>query len=159
MQWSPDRNGGFSKADFERLFLPTIMDPVYGYPVVNVESQLRDPSSFLHWTQRMIEVRKQHAQVFGLGTFEVVHCENPSVLAFVRQYTDPETGVTDRVLCANNLSRFAQPAELHMGSFEGAVPHELLGRVSFPRIGELPYFITLQPHGFFWFQLCEEDES
>jgi maltose alpha-D-glucosyltransferase/alpha-amylase len=156
MQWSPDRNGGFSKADFERQFLPPLMDPVYGFQVVNVESQLRDPSSFLHWVQRMIEVRRQHSQVFGLGTFEIVHCENPSVLAFVRQYTDPETGERDIVLCANNLSRFAQPAELHMPTWDGLVPHELLGRVSFPRIGELPYFITLPPHGFFWFQLIED---
>ena len=156
MQWSPDRNGGFSKADYARLTLPAVVDPVYGFQAINVESQLRDPSSFLHWTQRMIEVRKQHANVFGLGSFEVVHCENPSVLAFVRQYTDPETGERDVVLCTNNLSRFAQPAELHMATFEGLVPHELLGRVSFPRIGGLPYFITLPPHGFFWFQLCEE---
>jgi maltose alpha-D-glucosyltransferase / alpha-amylase len=159
MQWSPDRNGGFSKADFERQFLPPLMDPVYGFQVVNVESQLRDPSSFLHWTQRMIEVRKQHANVFGLGSFDVVHCENPSVLAFVRQYTDPQTGESDVVLCANNLSRFAQPAELHMPTFDGKVPHELLGRVSFPPIGELPYFLTLPPHGFFWFQLCDDGDS
>jgi maltose alpha-D-glucosyltransferase/alpha-amylase len=159
MQWSPDRNGGFSKADFERQFLPPLMDPVYGFQVVNVESQLRDPSSFLHWTQRMIEVRKEHANVFGKGTFEVVHCENPSVLAFVRQYVDPDTGARDAVLCTNNLSRFAQPAELHMAPFEGLIPHELLGRVSFPRIGELPYFITLPPHGFFWFQLCPDGDA
>jgi len=135
------------------------MDPVYGFQVVNVESQLRDPSSFLHWTQRMIEVRKAHANVFGKGTFEVVHCENPSVLAFVRQYVDEETGERDAVLCTNNLSRFAQPAELHMRTFEGLIPHELLGRVSFPRIGELPYFITLPPHGFFWFQLCPDGDA
>jgi maltose alpha-D-glucosyltransferase/alpha-amylase len=156
MQWTPDRNGGFSRADFARLYLPPLMDPLYGFPAINVEAQLRDPSSFLHWAQRMIEVRKQHADVFGKGTFEVVHCENPSILAFVRQYTDAETGERDVVLCANNLSRFAQPAELHMPTFDGLVPHELLGRVSFPRIGELPYFLTLPPHGFLWFQLCEE---
>ena len=156
MQWTPDRNAGFSRADFERLYLPVLMDPVYGYQVVNVESQLRDSSSFLHWLQRMIEVRKQHAQVFGLGSFDIIHCENPSVLAFVRQYTDPETGERDMVLCANNLSRFAQPAELMMSTYDGLVPHELLGRVTFPRIGELPYFITLPPHGFFWFQLVED---
>jgi maltose alpha-D-glucosyltransferase / alpha-amylase len=156
MQWTPDRNGGFSRADFARLYLPPLMDPLYGFQAINVEAQLRDPSSFLHWSQRMIQVRKQHADVFGKGTFEVVHCENPSVLAFVRQYTDAETGERDVVLCANNLSRFAQPAELQMPTFEGLVPHELLGRVSFPRIGELPYFLTLPPHGFLWFQLCEE---
>ena len=156
MQWTPDRNGGFSRADFERLYLPPLMDPLYGFQVINVEAQLRDASSFLHWTQRMIEVRKQHANVFGKGSFEVVHCENPSVLAFVRQHTDSDSGERDVVLCANNLSRFAQPAELHTPTFEGLVPHELLGRVRFPRIGELPYFLTLPPHGFLWFQLVEE---
>ena len=156
MQWTPDRNGGFSKADYERLYLPALMDPVYGFQSINVEAQLRDPSSFLHWSRRMIEVRKQHADVFGKGTFEVLHCENPSVLAFVRQHVDHESGASDIVLCVNNLSRFAQPAELHLAAFEGLVPHELLGRVSFPKIGELPYFVTLPPHGFFWFQLCEE---
>jgi len=159
MQWTPDRNGGFSRADFERLYLPPVMDPVYGYPVVNVESQLRDPSSFLHWTRRMIEVRKQHSDVFGMGSFEVLHTENPSILAFVRQFEDPETGEKDVVLCANNLSRFAQPAELHMAAFEGMTPHELLGRVTFPKIGELPYFLTLAPHQFFWFELLDEGEA
>ncbi|HYD09496.1 MAG TPA: maltose alpha-D-glucosyltransferase, partial [Acidimicrobiales bacterium] len=159
MQWTPDRNGGFSRADFERLFLPPVMDPVYGYQVVNVEAQLRDPSSFLHWTRRMIEVRKQHSDVFGMGTFEVLHTENPSILAYVRQFEDPATGEKDIVLCANNLSRFAQPAELHMAAFEGLTPHELLGRVTFPKIGELPYFLTLPPHGFFWFELLDEGEA
>jgi maltose alpha-D-glucosyltransferase/alpha-amylase len=159
MQWTPDRNGGFSKADYERLYLPAVMDPVYGFQSINVEAQLRDPSSFLQWSRRMIEVRKQHADVFGKGTFEVLHCENPSVLAFVRQYEDAGTGERDVVLCVNNLSRFAQPAELHMAAFEGLVPHELLGRVSFPKIGELPYFVTLPPHGFFWFQLCPDGEA
>jgi maltose alpha-D-glucosyltransferase/alpha-amylase len=159
MQWTPDRNGGFSRADYAQLYLPAIVDPIYGFQAINVESQLRDPSSFLHWTQRMIQVRKDHAKVFGLGTFEVVHCENPSVLAYVRQYTDPDTELLDRVLCVNNLSRFAQPAELHMATYDGLTPHELLGRVSFPRIGELPYFVTLPPHGFFWFQLCDEEAT
>jgi maltose alpha-D-glucosyltransferase/alpha-amylase len=152
MQWTPDRNAGFSKADFARLYLPPLMDPVYGYQAVNVESQLRNPSSQLHWTKRMLEVRKQHP-VFGIGSFEVQSTENPSVLAFVREAIDQETGERDLVLCVNNLSRFAQPVELQLGAYEGLVPHELLGRVPFPPIGELPYFITLPPYGFYWFEL------
>jgi maltose alpha-D-glucosyltransferase / alpha-amylase len=154
MQWTPDRNAGFSKADFAQLYLPTLMDPVYGYQAVNVEAEQRNPSSMLHWVRRMLEVRKQHP-VFGIGSFEVLTAENPSVLAFVREYTDPETGQRDVVMCANNLSRFAQPVELHLAHYEGWVPHELLGRVPFPPIGELPYFLTLAPYGFLWFRLDE----
>ena len=152
MQWSPDRNAGFSRADFARLYLPPLMDPVYGYQAVNVEADLRDQSSLLYWVKRMLAVRKQH-RVFGLGTFEVLSAENPSALAFVREYNDPVTGTRDVVMCVNNMSRFAQPVELHLGHYEGFVPHELLGRVAFPPIGELPYFVTLAPYGFYWFQL------
>jgi maltose alpha-D-glucosyltransferase/alpha-amylase len=149
MQWTPDRNGGFSKADFARLYLPPVVDPVYGYQAVNVEAQTRDPSSILQWVRRLLEVRKQH-DVFGRGSFEVLGAENPSVFAFVRQMGD------DVVLCVYNLSRFAQPCELHLAAFEGSTPHELLGRVPFPPIGELPYFVTLAPYGWFWFQLTRE---
>ena len=152
MQWTPDRNAGFSKADFARLYLPPVMDPVFGYQSVNVEAQLRNPSSILHWMKRMLEVRKQHP-VFGVGSFTVLSAENPSVLAFVRELRDEETGTTDIVLCVNNLSRFAQPVELHLGAYAGLVPHELLGRIPFPPIGELPYFVTLPPYGFYWFDL------
>jgi maltose alpha-D-glucosyltransferase / alpha-amylase len=153
MQWTPDRNAGFSRADFARLYLPVLMDPVYGYQAVNVESQQRNPSSLLHWVRRMLEVRRQHP-VFGMGSFEVLTAENPSVLAFVRELTDEESGATDIVMCAYNLSRFAQPVELHLAHYEGYVPHELLGRVPFPPIGELPYFLTLAPYGFYWFRLA-----
>ncbi len=153
MQWTPDRNGGFSRADFAKLYLPALMDPVHGYQAVNVEAQLRDPSSFLHWVQRMIEVRKQHP-VFGTGSMETLTVENPSVLAYVREGVGDD-GERDIVLCVNNLSRFAQPTELQLGAYEGLVPVELIGRVPFPPIGELPYFITLPPHGFFWFELVE----
>jgi maltose alpha-D-glucosyltransferase/alpha-amylase len=148
MQWTPDRNGGFSRADFARLYLPPLMDPVYGYQAVNVEAEMRDPSSMLHWMRRMLQVRKQHP-LFGTGSFEVIPADNPSVLAFVRQQGD------DLVLCVNNLSRFAQPAELPLQRFEGKTPIELLGRVPFPRIGELPYFVTLGPYAFYWFQLSD----
>jgi len=146
MQWTPDRNGGFSKSDFAQLYLPPLMDPVYGFEAVNVEGQRRNPSSFLHWVRRILEVRKQH-KVFGLGSFEVLHPANPSVLAFVRQLGD------DRVLCVNNLSRRAQPVELDLAPFNGLVPVELVGGTEFPRVGDLPYFITLAPHSFFWFAL------
>jgi len=155
MQWTPDRNGGFSRADFARLYLPAILDPVYGFQAVNVEAQLRDSSSMLHWVKRMLEVRKQHG-VFGVGSFEVLGAENPSVFGFVREWDDPETPEErDIVLCVYNLSRFAQPCELHLAQYEGFTPHELLGRVPFPRIGELPYFVTLAPYGYFWFRLVE----
>ncbi len=171
MQWSPDRNAGFSRADFAQLYLPPLMDPVYGYQAVNVEAQMRDPSSQLHWMKRMLEVRKQHP-VFGTGTFEVISVENPSVLAYVRTAQadgtgrdprggpagrDPEGGPAgrDTVLCVCNLSRFAQPAELPLQRWAGKSPIELLGRVPFPRIGELPYFVTLAPHGFYWFEIAE----
>ena len=154
MQWSPDRNAGFSQADFARLYLPPLMDPVYGYQAVNVEANVRDQSSLLYWVKRMLEVRKQHA-VFGIGSFEVLSAENPCALAFVRERTDPDSGEQEVVMCVNNLSRFAQPVELHLAHYEGWVPHELLGRVAFPPVGELPYFVTLPPFGFYWFQLVE----
>ncbi len=146
MQWTPDRNAGFSRADFAALYLPPLMDPVYGFQAVNVEAEMRDPSSMLHWMRRMLAVRKQHP-VFGTGSFEVIPSENPSVLAFVRQEG------SDIVLCVYNLSRFAQPAELPLQRFEGKLPVELLGRVPFPRIGELPYFVTLGPYDTYWFEL------
>jgi maltose alpha-D-glucosyltransferase / alpha-amylase len=148
MQWSPDRNAGFSRADFAQLYSAPLMDPVYGYQALNVEGELRDPSSLLHWLQRMLQVRKRHP-LFGIGTFEVLSAENPSVLAYVREWDD------DVVLCVNNLSRFAQPVELSLQRFEGRTPIELLGRVPFPRIGELPYLLTLGPYGFYWFQIVE----
>jgi maltose alpha-D-glucosyltransferase/alpha-amylase len=148
MQWSPDRNGGFSKADFAQLYLPPLMDPVYGYQAVNVEAEMRDKSSSLHWMKRMLEVRRQHA-LFGTGTMELIPVENPSVLTYVREEGD------DIVLCVNNLSRFSQPAELPLQRFAGRTPIELLGRVPFPKIGELPYFVTLGPYSFYWFQLVE----
>jgi maltose alpha-D-glucosyltransferase/alpha-amylase len=157
MQWSPDRNAGFSRADFAQLYLPPLMDPVYGYQAVNVEAQVRNPSSLLHWMKRMLEVRKEHA-VFGTGTFEVISVENPSVLAYMRRLPDGDTSGesgSDTVLCVCNLSRFAQPAELPLQRWEGKTPIELLGRVPFPRIGELPYFVTLAPYGFYWFELVD----
>jgi maltose alpha-D-glucosyltransferase/alpha-amylase len=150
MQWSPDRNGGFSRADFARLYLAPLMDSVYGYQAVNVESQLRNQSSFLHWIRRMIEVRKQYPAL-GLSTLELLHAENPSILAYACSPASAEQ--RQSVLCVNNLSRFAQPVELDLASWSGSVPVELLGRVTFPPIGTEPYRMTLGPYSFFWFEL------
>jgi maltose alpha-D-glucosyltransferase/alpha-amylase len=149
MQWTPDRNAGFSKADFAQLYLPPLMDPVYGYQAVNVEAMQRDAGSFLHWMQRVLQVRRQHGDVLGLGSLEILSAENPSVLAFLRQ-------LGDRImLCVNNLSRFAQPVELQLARLAGKMPVELFGRVPFPAIGELPYLLTLGGHGFYWFELVD----
>ncbi|HRW39122.1 MAG TPA: maltose alpha-D-glucosyltransferase, partial [Aquihabitans sp.] len=154
MQWTPDRNGGFSTADFAQLYLPAQMDPVYGYQAVNVESQLRNPGSFLHWVQRLIQARKQHP-VFGAGSYEVLDVGNPSVLAYLRR-RDREDSADDIVLCVNNLSKVAQPVEIDLAPLAGKTPVELFGRVEFPAIGELPYFVTLPPYGFYWFSLVDE---
>jgi maltose alpha-D-glucosyltransferase/alpha-amylase len=149
MQWTSDRNAGFSRADFARLYLPPLMDPVYGYQACNVEAQQRSLSSLLHWLRRFMAVRREHP-VFGEGSFEPLDASNPSVFAFLRQTAD------DTILCVNNLSRFAQPVELDLRRFQGVEPIELLGKVHFPRIGELPYLLTMGPHGFYWFSLGGE---
>jgi maltose alpha-D-glucosyltransferase/alpha-amylase len=168
MQWTPDRNGGFSSSDPQRLYLPPVMDPIYGFQSLNVEAQQRHPQSLLHWTRRMMEIRKRHP-VFGLGAYDELTSSNPSVLAFVREYdtegtlaaqrlarengTPLERDTTDRILCVNNLSRFPQPVELDLRKFIGVTPVECMGGVIFPPIGELPYLLTLPGHGFYWFQL------
>jgi maltose alpha-D-glucosyltransferase/alpha-amylase len=154
MQWTPDRNGGFSRADFAQLFLPPLMDPVYGYQAVNVEAGTRDPSSFLHWLQRMLSVRRQHP-IFATGGIEVLPADNPSVLAYVRTGPGAKPGSELTVLCVNNLSRFAQAAELSLARWEGAVPVELIGRALFPPVGPDSYHVTLGPHGFYWLELEE----
>jgi maltose alpha-D-glucosyltransferase/alpha-amylase len=152
MQWTPDRNGGFSRADPARLYAPTIMDPVYGYEAVNVEAQSRSLSSLLNATKRLISVRKS-TLAFGRGTMAFIRPTNRSVLAYVRQYKG------EVILCVANLSRSAQATELDLSPFKGRIPMEMLGRTSFPAIGELPYMITLAPYGFYWFQLRERDKS
>ncbi len=154
MQWTPDRNGGFSRADFAQLYLPPLMDPVYGFSAVNVEAQQRNPSSFLHWMKRMLEVRRQFS-VFGTGAFEALPCANPSVLAFVRSAHDGDDEEINPVLCIHNLSRFSQPAELYLGRWADRQPVELLGRVPFPVVGTSPYPVTLAPYGFQWYELVE----
>ncbi|MCW2548629.1 MAG: trehalose synthase, partial [Mycobacterium sp.] len=152
MQWSPDRNAGFSTCDPARLYLPVLMDAVYGYQAVNVEAEMRQSNSLLWWTKKMIEIRKRHP-VFGLGSYEELGASNPSVLAYVREFGD------DRVLCVANLSRFPQPVELDMRRFAGYRPVEMTGEVSFPSIGELPYLMTLPGHGHYWFALAPGDEG
>ncbi len=148
MQWSPDRNGGFSRADPQSLYLPPIMDPVYGYASVNVEAQSREPSSLLNWTRRMLAVRKSY-KAFGRGTFELLRPGNRRILAYVRRYEN------EAILCVANLKRSAQAVELDLAPFRGRVPVELIGRSSFPPIGDLPYMLTLPGYGFFWFELAE----
>jgi maltose alpha-D-glucosyltransferase/alpha-amylase len=146
MQWTSDRNGGFSRADFAQLYLPPLMDPVYGFQAVNIEAELRTPSSMLRWLQRFIQLRKEHP-VFGLGTYEPLRPDNPRIFAHIRRYED------DVILCVHNVARSAQAVELDLSEFAGMVPEEMFGRTSFPPIGDLPYLLTLAPRGFFWFQL------
>ncbi|MDQ3237100.1 MAG: maltose alpha-D-glucosyltransferase [Actinomycetota bacterium] len=149
MQWTPDRNAGFSRTDPARLFLPPIMDPVYGYEAVNVESQSRNPGSLLNWMKRLISVRRAH-KAFGRGTLEFLHPGNRKVLAYLREYED------ESILCVANLSRSAQPVELDLSRFRGRVPVEMMGGSSFPPLGDLPYMLTLPGHSFYWFRLATE---
>jgi maltose alpha-D-glucosyltransferase/alpha-amylase len=146
MQWTNDRNAGFSRADSARLYDPVILDPVYGYQAVNVEAHERLPTSLLEWTRRMIRVRKRY-QAFGRGSLEFLEADNRRVIAYIRSHEDQV------LLCAGNLSRFAQPAQLDLSKFNGWQPIELIGETAFPTIGELPYFLTLGPHSFYWFRL------
>jgi maltose alpha-D-glucosyltransferase/alpha-amylase len=152
MQWSIDRNAGFSRADWARLYSPVIMDPVYGYQAVNVEGQTRIPTSLLNWTRRLIAVRKRY-RAFGRGSLEFLHPENLRVLAYVRAYEN------EIILCIVNLSRFVQACELDLSAYKGYRPVELIGETAFPAIGDLPYFVTLGPHSFYWFRLEPVPES
>jgi maltose alpha-D-glucosyltransferase/alpha-amylase len=146
MQWTPDRNGGFSRADPAQLYLPPIMDPVYGYQAVNVEAQQRSPSSLLNWMKRIIAVR-QARRAFGRGTLRFLYPSNRKVLVYLRAFED------ERILCVVNLSRSPQSVELDLAEFRGAYPRELFGRTLFSPIGERSYMVTLQGHSFLWFLL------
>ncbi|GDY33844.1 maltose alpha-D-glucosyltransferase [Gandjariella thermophila] len=157
MQWTPDRNAGFSRCDPNRIYLPAISDPVYGFQSVNVEAQLNSSSSLLHWTRRMLQVRAKHP-AFGLGTFVELGSSNPSVLAYQRRWITPD-GNEDLVICVNNMSRFPQPVELDLSDHEGSIPVELTGEVPFPRIGQLPYLLTLPGHGFYWFSIIATESG
>ena len=151
MQWTSDRNAGFSRADWERLYSPVIMDPVYGYQAVNVEAQNRLPTSLLNWMKRLIAVRKRY-HAFGRGTLRFLHPDNTKILAYLRELDDVV------LLCVVNLSRFAQFAELDLSEFDGFHPVELMGETRFPDIGTLPYLLTMGPHAFFWFRIERTQE-
>ncbi|HEY9659653.1 MAG TPA: maltose alpha-D-glucosyltransferase, partial [Allocoleopsis sp.] len=146
MQWSADRNAGFSRTNPQKLFLPVIVDPEYHYETVNVEAQRANPSSLWWWMKRLIAVRSRF-QAFGRGTFELLYPENRKVLAFTRTYNG------EHILVVANLSRFVQAVELDLSAFKGATPVEIFGRTEFPSIGEAPYFLSLGPHAFYWFTL------
>ena len=149
MQWSPDRNAGFSRADPQRLYLQPIMDPVYGYEALNVEAQQREPSSLLNWMRRMLAVR-QTSRAFGRGELLFLKPGNRKILAYLRTYDD------EVILCVVNLARSAQPAELDLSAFKGRVPVEMLGRTAFPPVGDLPYQMTLAAYGFYWLRLTTD---
>ncbi|MDR6454166.1 maltose alpha-D-glucosyltransferase [Variovorax paradoxus] len=151
MQWSPDRNAGFSRADPQRLYLQPIMDPMFGYEALNVEAQARDSSSLLNWTKRMLAVRKT-SHAFGRGKRRFLKPGNRKILAYLSEYDE------DIILTVFNLSRAAQPVELDLSAFKGRVPIEMLGRAPFPPIGELPYLLTLASYGFYWFRLTSDAE-
>ncbi|MGV4797241.1 maltose alpha-D-glucosyltransferase [Rhizobium sp. F40D2] len=146
MQWSPDRNGGFSRVDPARLVLPPVADPLYGFEAVNVEAQSTDAHSLLNWTRKMLALRGRHP-AFGRGSLRFLAPENRKILAYLREYED------ETLMCVANLSRLPQAVELDLSSFEGRVPIELTGMSPFPPIGQLTYLLTLPPYGFFWFQL------
>ena len=152
MQWSPDRNGGFSRADPAMLYLPPIMDPVYGFEAVNVEAQSRSPSSLLNWTKRLIAARRSR-RALGRGKLRFLYPSNRKVIAYLREWQD------ETILCVANLSRSAQAIELDLSEFRGRRVVEVLGRSVFPQIGEQSYTLTLQPHSFFWFELPPPDSE
>jgi maltose alpha-D-glucosyltransferase/alpha-amylase len=152
MQWSGDRNAGFSTADSQRLILPVNIDHEYHYQTVNVEAQERNRHSLLWWVRRLIALRKQF-KAFSRGSIDFLSPDNPRVLAFIRSYGD------EQILVVANLSRFVQYVELDLSRFKGSTPIELFGRTHFPRIGELPYLLTLGPHMFDWFSIEQREDS
>ena len=152
MQWGSDRNAGFSRANPQQLYLPVIIDPEYQPQAVNVEAQSENPSSLLWWMKRLIALRKRY-RAFGRGTLELLPPDNRKVLAFLRIYED------ETILVVVNLSRYAQAVELDLAEFRNTVPVELFGGSEFPAVGDLPYLVTLGPHGFYWFSLEGRDEA
>jgi len=156
MQWSVDRNGGFSRADPASLVLPPIMDPLYGYQTINVESQVRDPHSLLNWMRRMLTIRNQY-KAFGRGTLKMLAPSNRRILSYLRAYTNDE-GHEEHILCVANLSSAAQAVELELADYSDRVPVEMIGGASFPPIGQLTYLLTLPPYGFYWFYLADASQ-
>jgi maltose alpha-D-glucosyltransferase/alpha-amylase len=146
MQWSADRNAGFSRADFAQLYLPVIMDSVYGYEAVNVEAQRKNPASVLHWVRQMIALRQRHP-AFSRGSLQIIKSPNRRIFAFTRKYKD------EIVLCAFNLARSSQPAELVLSGYQGLTPFDIQYQVRFPTIGEKGYPLSFNEYGFYWFLL------
>ncbi|MFK3907943.1 maltose alpha-D-glucosyltransferase [Pseudomonas monteilii] len=155
MQWSSDRNGGFSRAEPQRLVLPPVMDPLYGYQTINVEAQSHDTHSLLNWNRRLLAVRAQQ-KAFGRGTMTLLSPSNRRILAYLREYTDAQ-GNSETILCVANVSRAAQAAELDLSAYAERVPVEMLGGSAFPPIGQLPFLLTLAPYGFYWFLLAPRE--
>ncbi len=155
MQWSPDRNAGFSNANPQSLYLPNIISPEYHYETVNVETQQRNPNSLLWWMKSLIDLRRSN-RALTRGSLRFLEPDNSRVLSFIREYTDEETGQSQTILVVVNLSKRTQFAELNLQDYQGMVPVELLGHTSFPPVGELPYFITLAPYAYHWFALSSE---
>jgi maltose alpha-D-glucosyltransferase/alpha-amylase len=151
MQWAPDRNGGFSRADPAALVLPAVMDPLYGFESVNVEAQSRDPHSLLNWMRRMLAVRRQH-RAFGRGSLRFLYPKNRKILAYLRELSD------ETILCVANVAHSPQAVELDLSEFIGRVPIELNNGSLFPPIGQLTYLLTLPPFGFYWFILAKEGD-
>ncbi|RYY03311.1 MAG: maltose alpha-D-glucosyltransferase [Gammaproteobacteria bacterium] len=156
MQWTDDRNGGFSRADPASLIAPAIMDPLYGFQAINVEAQAHDTHSLLNWTRRMLAVRKQQ-KAFGRGSLKMLAPANRRILAYLREYVSPE-GATEIILCVANVSRAAQAGELDLSAYAGKIPVEMVGGTSFPVISKLNYQLTLPPYGFYWFLLADETQ-
>ena len=146
MQWSGEWNGGFSTADPERLYAPLIHDPVYGYPAVNVLRQTESEHSLLHWTRRIVAVRRSTA-VFGRGSIEFLYPASHRILAYVRQLGN------ETILAVNNLSSTAQAVELDLRRYKGNILIEMFGKNIFPRVGDHPYLLTMGPYQFYWFRL------
>ncbi len=151
MQWTGDRNAGFSKADPAQLYLPVISDPVYGYQAINVESQIQPPHSLLNWMRRLIAIRKE-SPALGRGTIEFLRPRNEKVLVHLREYQG------NVMLLVHNLAGSAQPVELDLRRFQGAIPTELFGRTWFPKIGASPYMLSLAPYGYYWFRLWQPED-
>jgi maltose alpha-D-glucosyltransferase/alpha-amylase len=146
MQWSADRNAGFSSVDSAALYFPVVVDPPYGYQTVNVEAEERTPSSLLHFVRAIVKLRRRY-RAFARGTFEPLAPENRHVLAFLRRYDD------EVILCVNNVAHHAQYVELDLSEFDGWRPIELWSGNGFPKIGALPYLLTLNTRDFLWFKL------
>ena len=152
MQWTDGKNAGFSEADSAALYSAVIVDPPYGFQGINVAAQERVKTSLLRWMRRLVGVRKEH-RAFGRGTFEPIQAGNKRVLVFMRRFQG------ETLLCVNNLSRYAQFVELDLAEFHGCVPVDLWSNQPFPQIGELPYLLTMGPHGFYWFRLVSAEEA